>query len=74
MVEIILGILAMAGCFCFFMLYRNHWVCKVRLEVLNNPSRTMIEQLQDHDKLVSYNEMMSIKNCFIFDINKFKSK
>lgn len=48
-----------------FSMYRNHWVFKVRVEVLQS-------DINEFKKLVSYHEMYW--KIWIWDINKFKKK
>ena len=52
-------------CFCLFLLFRNSWVCRVRVNMIYN----------DHDKyeeLPSYDAMLW--RFWIWDVNKFLPK
>ena len=52
--------------FCFFMLYRNHWVYKTRTNILLGNS------CKEYKQLWSYDEMMN--HFWIWDVDKMKHK
>ncbi len=43
---------------CAFMAIRNDWVYRARMSVLQNPKRTIDQQIADHDLLPSYDAML----------------
>lgn len=56
--------------FAAAILIRNNWVYRARIGELNNPHRTLTENLREHDRLPSYDAMML--RCWVWDVEKFK--
>lgn len=67
-----MGALLVSIGFLFFFLYRNDWVYKKRMAILNAPNKTTREQLDDYDSLVDYDTMFW--KFWIWDIEKFRKK
>lgn len=53
--------------FNLFILFRNEWVYKKRMEILRGENGT-----KEHDKLVDYNTM--VWKFWIWNVEKFKEK
>jgi vacuolar-type H+-ATPase subunit I/STV1 len=69
MVENIFLVLVFIGLFaiffCFFMLFRNDWVYRKRIEIIN-------KNMNEYDILMPYEYMVSKFWCW--DINKMKKE
>ena len=63
--NIIITALLLAMVACFFLLYRNNWVCMSRIQVIDE------DGVDEFYKLPSYEYMLFVKP-WVFDINKFK--
>ena len=71
--EMVVPLICLVGLIiCGFGFYRNSWVYKVRMSVLNNPSLNIGLQLYEYNRLMSYKTMFW--RWWVWDIEKFKEK
>jgi len=52
-----------------FMIFRNHWVFKKRMEILQNGSLNAIDRYSLYERLPPYNVM--VRRWWVWDVNKF---